>query len=245
MQASPARERLLEGFARRLAVARDAEAYVLRGGLLVRSWEPEPTRRVRDLDLICGLPCRPRELRARFGEVLATSLEDGVRFEAERFRVDTERDAAMLYATGEVAGEVAELRVDLVFGREIWPRAARQVVGAIALWTCPHEMVIGTKLAVLAELGPHAWRPKDLADLWRASRRFERSTRLGEAIARGLARSPRGLDLHDLLAASWWRGPEAAARWARHLVHAASLPVDLAAVLAEVRHFLRPYERHA
>jgi hypothetical protein len=239
----PARERLLDGFARRLAIARDAGAYALRGGLLVRSWMPEANRRVRDIDLVCALPYQRRDLRARLGDILGTSLDDGV-----RFRVDITRAALpslTMYASGKAGGAIAEIAVDLTFELDVWPRVARRLVGDCELWTCPHEMVIGTKLAVIGELGPHAWRAKDLADVWLASRRFERTAALGEAIERGFARRSLRFDLHELLTTAWWNEPEAASRWARHLVRAPSLPFDLSAVIAEVRRFLMPFARYA
>ncbi len=231
----------------RLAVARDAEAFALRGGMLVRMWVPE--RRVRDVDVVCSLPYRPREMRERFRDILATHIDDGVVFDADRFRVDlvwpaSPQPALELFTVGEADGAVAEMTVDVTFQLAVWPAAKQRVVetarGTAMVWTCPHEMVIGTKLRVIAELGPREWRPKDLADLWLVMRRFPSTSMLGEAIERCLVGTK---SAHDILTSSWWRERDAASRWSR-FVSRNPLP-SLDAVIAEVRTNLSPLARHS
>jgi hypothetical protein len=228
MLARRARERLLEGFLLRLAGARDADAYALRGGMLVQQWLPEARRRVRDVDLVCALPYRVRDLRQRLEDVLRRDAADGVVFEPERVRLDALPCAPpmlVLFAAGRADGEHAEITVDLAFGVDVWPAAVR---GAGGIWTCGHEMVVATKLAVIAELGPREWRPKDLADVWIALRRFPPASTLA-AIER------RGGDGVAVLAAPWWRESRAAMRWGRHVARQAGVPDHLEAVLGEVR----------
>jgi hypothetical protein len=232
LAAGRARERLLDGFLRRLAGARDADAYALRGGMLVRRWLPQARRVVRDLDLACALPYRARDLRSRIEDVLRRDVGDGVVFETERVRVDAVRGAhpmLVVYVAGRADGELAEIKVDLAFGVDVWPAAAR---GADGVWTCGHDMVVATKLAVIGELGPREWRPKDLADIWVALRRFS-SAGVHAASER------RGGDAVAVVAAPWWRDPHAAMRWGRHVARQPGVPADLDAILGEVRDQLR------
>jgi len=233
----------------RLAAGHDAEAFVLRGGMLVHAWVPE--RRYRDADLVCSLPYRPRELRARLREILAVHLDDGVVFDAERVRIDlmwprSAHPALELFTVGEADGAVAEMTVDITCQLAVWPIAKRRAVatsrGAAMMWTCPHEMVIGTKLRVLAELGPREWRPKDLADIWLLLRRFPPASfaLLGEAIERCFAGNG---NAREILATSWWRERDAATRWGRFVPR--HVPSDLAAVIDEVRTQLSPLARQS
>jgi len=217
----------------RLALAPEADAFALRGGMLVRSWMPASGRRIRDADLVCDVSFRPRELRAVLRAILANrAVEDGIVFDAERFRVDTAAPNAKLFAAGEVDGELAEMTVDFTFGLDVWPAASRCTLamtrGAARLNVCRHEMVIATKLGVIAELGVREWRPKDLADIWLALRRFGPTRSTAEAIER------RAASVHEL-DAPWWRGPRAHMRWDRFAVRHPALPRHLDAVLAEVR----------
>ncbi|MEO8699474.1 MAG: nucleotidyl transferase AbiEii/AbiGii toxin family protein [Kofleriaceae bacterium] len=235
-----ARERLLEGFLLRLARAADADAFALRGGMLVRSWVPDAKRSIRDVDLVCSLPLA--SIGARLRELLADrSVGDDVGFDAERFRIDRwpGGSGVTLFAAGDAGGEPAEMMADLWFGLDVWPAATRGVVvtarGPIPMWLCPHELVIATKLGVLAELGPRHWRAKDLADIWIALRRFPpRIGVLGEAIERSCKAG-----WQQLLSAAWWREPRAQLRWARE----SERPLD--AVVAEVRQALAPLARRS
>lgn len=226
-----ARERLLDGFVRRIARSREADAFALRGGMLVRTWSER--RSIRDADLICRLS--PPGIRRVIRDVLADGAHDGVVFDA-RFRIDRWPGGSglTLFAAGEVDGTAAEMVADLWF--EPWPRVTRGVVAGSELWLCPHELVIATKLGVLAELGPRHWRPKDLADIWIALRRFPRTRALGEAIEQAA--------WHEVLSAAWWREERAALRWERHAVRE-DLPLELDAIAGEVRHALSPYARAA
>lgn len=248
--AARARERLLEGFLLRLARARDADAFALRGGMLVRTWVPDAKRSVRDVDLVCALPLQPRAIRARLRALLADrEVDDDVVFDAGRFRIDRWPDSPglTLYAAGDVDGEPAEMTADLWFELDVWPAAHRGVVtaarGTIPLWLCPHELVIASKLGVLAELGPRYWRAKDLADIWLALRRFPPRRPfgvLGEAIERRC-----GDGWQPIVSDAWWCEPRAEQRWARYAAGETAVPIALAAVVAEVRQALSPLGRRS
>lgn len=251
-----ARHRLLEGFLSRVSRHPDGEAFALRGGMLIRHWFSELRRPARDVDLVCALPFDLEAMRRRVETMLATEVDDGVRFEAERFRLDaihvrTPHPGIRLFAVGRAElhdGPAAfgEISVDTTFSMPVFPAAQRERIGLsrgeVTLQTCPAEMLVGRKLQVLAQLGPHHWRPKDLSDVWWMLERFELDLdRLGPAIERSFAgHDHAGLD--EVLRATWWSEPRAATRWARYarrLPRAArrESPVGLA---AEVRDRLRP-----
>lgn len=234
------RQQLLEGFLLRLARARDAEAYALRGGMLVHQWLPEVRRAVGDIDLVCALPYRVIDLRERLQAVLRYEVRDGVVFDTERIRLDrttqNARPALTLFASGSVDGSVDEITVDLTFQLDVWPAATRHGFvadrGSARVWSCAPEMVIATKLAVIAELGPRAWRPKDLADLSIALRRFSPVRLLGETFERRLGAANAG---DAILASPWLHDDRAAMRWGRQTI----IPGKLATVIAEARDKLR------
>ena len=196
---------------RRIAAGDDADAFALRGGMLVRHWFPESRRPARDVDLVCRLPYDLRGMRARFARTLAREVGDGVVFEADRFRVDpiqtaTPHPGMRLFAVGRAGGDFGEIAIDTTFAMPIWPDAVRSTLrlggGDVPFWLCPPEMLVGRKLQVLAQLGPRRWRPKDLSDVWMILRGSPASGLLGEAIERSFAGHDHA-PIQDLLTGSF------------------------------------------
>jgi hypothetical protein len=220
----PARHRLLGGFVRRLAVGDDAEAFALRGGMLVRHWFPHSRRPARDVDLVCRLPYDLRTMRALFARTLARDVGDGVVFEADRFRVDriqtaTPHPGMRLFAVGRAGGVFGEISIDATFDMPVWPDAVRDDLhlgqsDAVPFWLCPPEMLVGRKLQVLAQLGPHRWRPKDLSDVWMILRGSLTGGFLGEAIERAFAGHDHA-PIEDLLDDAFWTDDAGDVRWSR------------------------------
>lgn len=250
MADKPARHRLLDGFVRRLAESEDGDAFALRGGMLVRHWFPQSRRPARDVDLVCRLPYDLRAMRARFARTLARDVADGVVFEADRFRVDpiqtaTPHPGMRLFAVGRAGGDFGEISIDTTFAMPIWPDAVRERLrlgasGEAPFWLCPPEMLVGRKLQVLAELGPHRWRPKDLSDVWMILRGSLTGGALGEAIERAFAGHDHA-PIHDLLGGAFWTDRAAEARWSRYVgqLPRGVVPARAETLVADLRTFLK------
>lgn len=251
--AKPVRHRLLAGFVRRIAQGPEADAFALRGGLLVRHWFPESRRPARDVDLVCRLPYDVRAMRAVFARTLARAAGDGVVFEADRFRVDriqtaTPSPGMRLFAVGRADGVFGEISIDTTFAMPIWPDAARGELrldgGDVPFWLCPPEMLVGRKLQVLAQLGPHRWRPKDLSDVWMILRGSLTGRALGEAIERAFA----GFDhapLEDLMTEAFWSDRSSDLRWSRFVgeLPRGVVPARSSTLVGDVRGALRAFTR--
>lgn len=243
-----ARHRLQTGFVRRLAQGGDADAFALRGGMLVHHWFP--TRPARDVDLVCELPYDLRAMRALFKRTLARDAGDGVVFEADRFRVDAIQSATphpgmRLFAVGRAGGVFGEITIDTTFAMPIWPAAVRErLADDVPFWVCPPEMLVGRKLQVLAQLGPRRWRPKDLSDVWMILHNGLARGSLGEAIERAFAGHDHA-PVEDLLHRAFWTDRGADARWSRFV---GQLPRDVVPARAEtlaadIRAVLRPFAK--
>jgi hypothetical protein len=249
-----ARHRLLDGFVRRLAEGSDVDAFALRGGMLVRHWFPESRRPARDADLVCRLPFDLEAMRRVFARTLERDAADEVVFEADRFRVDpiqlaTPHPGMRLFAVGRASGEFAEVSIDVTFDMPIWPDAVRGRLclgaGEAPFWLCPSEMLVGRKLQVLAQLGPHRWRPKDLSDVWMILRGSPAPSRcLGEAIERAFAGHDHA-SIHDVLGRSFWTERTADVRWSSFAgqLPRGVVPARPAALVEDLRVALRPFLR--
>lgn len=248
----PTRHRLLGGFVRRIAEGADAEAFALRGGMLVRHWFPESRRPAQDVDLVCRLPYDLRAMRALFKRTLARESKDGVIFEADRFRIDpiqsaTPHPGMRLFAVGRVDGAFGEITIDTTFQMPIWPDATRgelRLGGGVPFWLCPREMLVGRKLQVLAQLGPHRWRPKDLSDVWMILRDAPASGVLGEAIERSFAGHDHA-PFEDLLTGSFWSDRSSDARWNRYVgqLPRGAVPLRATTLASDLRSALQAFKK--
>ena len=135
-------------------------------------------------------------MRALFARTLARDAADGVVFEADRFRVDpiqtaTPHPGMRLFAVGRAGGDFGEISIDTTFDdADLARRGSSRSSprrGEVPFWLCPPEMLVGRKLQVLAQLGPHRWRPKDLSDVWMILRGSPTRGVLAEAIERSFA----------------------------------------------------------
>lgn len=249
--AKPTRHRLLGGFVRRIAQGADADAFALRGGMLVRHWFPESRRPARDVDLVTRLPYDLRAMRALFARTLAHEAGDGVVFEADRFRIDqiqtaTPHPGMRLFAVGRAGGDFGEISIDTTFAMPIWPDAVRGELrlggGDVPFWLCPQEMLVGRKLQVLAQLGPRHWRPKDLSDVWMILRGAPASGLLGEAIERAFAGHDHA-PLEDLLDDRFWSDRGSDVRWSRFAgqLPRGVVPARAGELAADLRSVLRSF----
>lgn len=251
--AKPARHRLLGGFVRRIAEGPDADAFALRGGMLVRHWFPKSRRPARDVDLVCGLPYDLRAMRAVFARTLAHDAGDGVVFEADRFRVDPIQTATAypgmrLFAVGRAGGDFGEISIDTTFAMPIWPGAVRDKLrlgaGDVPFWLCPPEMLVGRKLQVLAQLGPHRWRPKDLSDVWMILGGGLTGAALGDAIERAFAGHDHA-PVAELMNPAFWTDRGAELRWSRYVgqLPRGVVPERAATLVGDLGSALRPFTR--
>lgn len=242
--------RLVEGFLRRVAAHPEAEAFALRGGMLVHHWFPAMGRTVRDVDLVCGWPLDRPAVERELAWLLAHDVGDGVRFGA-RFRTDaiwpgTDHPGLRLVAPGVVDGVWGEVHADLTFRLPVWPEARpSELEAGVSLGLCRPETLIARKLTVTADRGPRAWRPKDLVDLWwMLEHGGVQRAELGEAIERTLSleRWQEGP-----ARVAFWQDAGAAAGWGhfRRRHRGLVAPRPLGVLVAGVLHHLAPYANEA
>src|SRR5262249_6217188 len=125
--ADATRHRLLEGVLLRLARLRDADQFILRGGMLMRLWFRPLARPAADLDLVSASPFNVRRTARRFARLLADrGVDDGVTFDTGRFRAEgiwlkTDFPGVRLFGSGAADGVKDEFCVDLTFGEPLVP----------------------------------------------------------------------------------------------------------------------------
>jgi hypothetical protein len=256
-----AHHRLLEGILLRLARLPDADHLILRGGMLMRLWFRPLIRPAADLDLVATFPFSVKETARRFVPLLADrSVDDGVIFDAERFRAEgiwlnTDFPGVRLFASGEADGVETEFSVDVTFGEPLvpaptlgeYPTSRRKLTARV--WMCRPETITGRKLQALRHMGMLHWRPKDLNDLRLLLSRVPMNrAELPEAITTSFtSRGNTAADARSLFGRnSWWTMKMSSARWHDFVTQsgAQEVPRNLGQVVAEVAEQLNPILEH-
>lgn len=240
---------LLEAFLLRLSRHADAEALLLRGGMRLRQ-ALRAARPASDIDLVWREPRSSDEVRLLVREVLATPGTDGVRFDAERFRVDdvvvgAERLGTRVVAAGWADGSGADFTIDIHRPLPLGPAPCverlRTSRGEGHLMMCAPETMIARKLLVTSTRGPERFRAKDVDDVHRLLTEwpFDRDA-LAHAFEATFVDAQR--DLRALIAPDPWVGVGARARWRRH---ARTPRIDLTRAVGEIGDAIAPYVRRA
>jgi hypothetical protein len=246
------RHRLLEGVLLRLAKLPDAGGIVLRGGMLLRHWFWPTPRPALDLDLVAHSPLAVTDAR-RFLPMFADVVADGVTFDVEGIAIEgiwlqSDHPGIRMHVRGAYAGNEDDIQVDVTGGPPPRPAAVMSelptATGAVRLWTCRPESIVGQKLQALWHLGMLGWRPKDLDDLRLLLERMPMDdAALREAISAAFAElGGTGRDARSVFAAeSWWSMKHASARWGDFVAMAGRDGVrNLSAVVASVAARLKP-----
>jgi len=186
---------VLERLLYRLSTSAYAEAFVLKGAMLLTSWFEDAHRATRDLDLLGFGDPSPDAMIAAFREILAADVADGVEFDLDALRVDQiraelENGGLRLRTTASISGARIAVMVDVGFGDALEPGA--EVIDYPSMLDLPaprlpayaRETVIAEKFQVMVALGRANSRMKDFYDVWllRQSFPFD-DDRLTRAIA--------------------------------------------------------------
>ena len=134
--------------------------------LLTRAWI-DPRRAEQDLDFVGDFAFDIADTVARFGRVLARTLDDGIVIDpvpvvARGIWLDTQFPGVHLDIAIGIERADQRLGIDIGFGDPLVPPAVTWPSGARVVRP---ETQLAWKLHGLVEMADQ-WRPKDLADAW-------------------------------------------------------------------------------
>ena len=196
----------IERFLYRLSRSPHAARFILKGGMLLHTWNPSGFRPTRDIDML-GITSNDAEhLKAQIGDILATSVEDdGLTFpvntlEHEQIVKDAEYKGTRFRFLGLLGKIRINMQIDFGFGDIIYPDPEETAFAPILDFPAPkllcysRESVVAEKFEAMVKMGTLNSRMKDFYDIWLLANRFDfEAARLREAIRRTF--SHRGTDL--------------------------------------------------
>lgn len=167
----------MERFLFRLGVSSHAEAFVLKGAMMLRVWDAKTSRPTRDIDLLAFGSNDLDQVASRLREICAVTVpDDGLRFDEESFRAERikegdEYQGARIRFVGRLGETRIQMQIDLGFGDVVHPEIAWADFPTLLDDPAPRirlysrETVIAEKLHAMVKLASLNSRMKDFHDI--------------------------------------------------------------------------------
>ena len=244
----------------RLAESPHAHRFVLKGAMLLMAWFDEPFRGSRDLDLLGrGNPDPQSSVLEDFKEIFGMEHQDGVRFDADRARIDRIREdneygGLRIRTTAGIGGARIAVAVDIGFGDATEPGIEMLDYPVLLDMPVPRlrgyapETVVAEKFHAIVALGRVNSRMKDYYDLRMLNRSFDfEGSRLTQALSATFARRGTRIpeETPDGLTTAFAEDVQKSRQWEAFRRDIALDPGPLTEMIATLEAFLMPTAKAA
>lgn len=246
----------MERFLYRLGRSSHSDRFVLKGALMLTSWNLAATRPTRDIDLLCHGSNDIDAIVTVVRDVCGQSVEpDGLDFDprtvqGDRIAQQAEYEGVRACFKGTLGTARIPMQIDVGFGDVVVP-APRFIdyptildLPAPRLRGYTRESMVAEKVSAMVAKGILNSRMRDFFDIWALSRQFRfNGDVLATAIAHTFAQRNLGVDPHPpALTDAFAADPSKAAQWRGFLRKGRlqNTPPDLAQVVHGIATFLLP-----
>jgi len=246
----------MERFLYRLTRSRHANAFILKGGLMLTVWKAPSSRPTMDIDLLGRTANDVSTLVVIFRELCEQDVEpDGLAFDAssvtgEVITEDAAYEGVRIRCRGSLGPAQVTLQIDVAFGDVIVPQPEFNDWPTILDLPAPRlrgysrESTIAEKLEAMVRFGVVNSRLKDFFDIWLLSRQFDfDGETLSAAIGATFASRQSTIPALPVGLSTIFGEDQARARQWREFVRRnrlGSAPEEFAAVIVSVADFLTP-----
>lgn len=176
---------LQERLVARVAISKYSSKFLLKGGLLLVTFDVEKARPTRDIDFLArGVKNQPEVLRTIFSEIVTSELADGVQFVSDSIKVDVigelaEYNGLRVKIEGRIGTTRNIIQVDIGFGDIVKPEPATMDYPTmlsddkVTVLAYSRESIITEKFEAIVKLGDFNSRMKDFYDIVFLSEHFD------------------------------------------------------------------------
>lgn len=247
----------MERFLYRLAQSKHAQAFVLKGALLLRTWGASMSRPTMDIDLLGRTPNEISAIKSQITDAIEIDLDDGLRFDTESVQVeqiteDAEYEGVRVRFLGHLGTARIAMQIDIGFGDAVFPEPTLVELPSIlgsdhySMLGYTRESAIAEKVDAMLRLGSINSRMKDFHDIWLLSRSFDYAGLvLSEALA--LTLETRGTDIPPTPAAFTTQFiDEKQNQWQAYLQRMSDTiaPSDFQLIISQTQAFVQPVLRN-
>lgn len=246
----------MERFLYRLSQTSHAERFVLKGALMLTTWNVSLTRPTKDIDLLGQVANDPRLIVDIVRSVCRREVEpDGLNFDpasvrGARIAEEAEYEGVRVRFRGTLDTARVSMQVDVGFGDAVVPGPVTTEYPTILDFPAPRiqgytrESVVAEKYHTMARRGLLNSRVRDFFDVWALSRQFDFDGRvLAAAVRETFARRGLEVDPHSVALTEAYASDAAkAAQWRGFLRKSrlGGVPTELTDIVAKIAAFLGP-----
>ncbi len=168
---------LMERFLYRMSQSKYQEKFILKGALLLRSWQGEIGRATKDIDLLARVENSLDNLTVIIKECLLQEIKDGVNFECDSVKAteivkDAKYQGVRINVLASIGSARLSLQIDCGFGDIVVPKAKWIDYPELLNYGQPRllgyslESVIAEKFHAIVDLDLANSRMKDFYDIW-------------------------------------------------------------------------------
>ncbi len=244
----------MERFLYRLSVSNHAKRFILKGALMLRTWNAPSARPTMDIDMLGITSNEVERVKEQVRDICtAEVVPDGLVFDpdsvrGERITEDADYEGIRVRFFGTLDTARVNMQIDIGFGDIVFPSPEEAYLPAILDFPPPllacysRESAIAEKFEAMVKLGELNSRMKDFYDIWMLARQFDFDQRqLHEALFHTF--NNRRTDLPDNVTAFSKDFISAkATQWKafRRKLHQESVPENFDEVVTTVKDFLTP-----
>ncbi len=168
----------------RISKSKYSDRFILKGALLLHTWNPDLARSTKDIDLLGKQNNDPAAIAKTFKEIVSIETDDGTLFdsktvEVEKITEDADYSGVRVTFMGHLGSAKIPMQVDIGFGDVITPKPTEITYPSLLSQPEPHlkaypkETVVAEKFQAMVDLGIANSRLKDFYDLWFLAGQFE------------------------------------------------------------------------
>jgi predicted nucleotidyltransferase component of viral defense system len=246
----------MERFLYRLSKSKYANKFILKGALMVITWEASPSRPTSDIDLLGLTKNEPANIEAIVRDICTVEVvPDGIDFDVKSVQVETTTDVAEYPGVrarlqARLGPARVPLQLDIGFGDPIVPGPETFDYPVLLDLPAPRlkgysrESVVAEKLESIVRFGMLNSRLKDFYDIWLMANRLDfDGGELGAAIQATFSNRNRNVDTAAISQIEEYAGDKArASQWVAFCRknRLTPEPPDLARTVATIVRFIGP-----
>lgn len=248
----------MERFLYRLSVSPCKEAFFLKGGLMLKVWNPATHRATVDIDLLARANNSIETISKLLREICSHAVpNDGIAFDTKEMvlaesQIETEYTGLSARFHAHLHTAKLPLKLDIGFSDQIFPKPAQILYPALLDFPPPKllgytpETMIAEKLDATIRLGLANTRMKDFYDIWTLLHQFQIQPEQLETVVKGVFQNRKTAirDIPKAFSEDFYKSPKTQKQWEAFLKGIERDSLSLESVIIELRDFFLPMLNH-